>query len=85
MTVRWSHGCCFLGKTLYPVTASGRGDPSVQDSQLALLEKYLVPLAPTRAGDKGRLEWEIYVTSRCLGDGGFLVNISTPCCHSPER
>ena len=58
------------GKTLYPLTASGRGDPSVQDSQLALLEKYLVPLAPTRAGDEGSRSGDIYVTSRCLGDGG---------------
>ena len=70
MIVRWSHGCCFLGKTLYPLTASGRGDPSVQDSQLALLKKYLVPLAPTRAGDEGGWSGDIYVTSRCLGDGG---------------
>ena len=70
MIVRWSHGCCFLGKTLYPVTASGRGDPSVQDSQLALLKKYLVPLAPTRAGDEGSRSGDLYVTSRCLGDGG---------------
>ena len=52
------------------MAASGRGDPSVQDSQLALLEKYLVPLAPTRAGDKGGWSGDIYVTSRCLGDGG---------------
>ena len=83
MTVRWSHGCCILEKTLYPETASGRGDSSDQDSQFALLKKF--PLAPTRAGGKGRLEWDIYVISRCLGDGEFLENILTPCCPSPER
>ena len=76
-----------LGITPFPVTASGPGDTfGPKHLQLALLKKSIATSAPTRAGDKvGWSGSRLLATSRCLGDGGSLENISTPCCHSPER